>query len=125
MNEVGVGTRVINFLVDTLIIFLISYGLYKWYIFYVRYWEFKYYPWYQFFYATLFIYYTVFELIASRTPAKWLTMTKVRTASGSKPAFYQILLRSLLRLTLIDPFFIPIFQRPLHDALSKTRVVEV
>ncbi len=125
MNEVGVGTRVINFLVDTIIIFLISYGLYEWYTFYVRYWEYKYFPWYQFFYATLFIYYTIFELIASRTPAKWLTMTKVRTASGSKPAFYQVLLRSLLRLTIIDPFFIPILQRPLHDALSKTRVVEV
>ncbi len=125
MNEVGVGTRVINFLVDTIIIFLISYALYKWYIFYVRYWEYKYYPWYQFFYATLFIYYTIFELIASRTPAKWLTMTKVRTASGNKPAFYQVLLRSLLRLTLIDAFFIPVLQRPLHDALSKTRVMEV
>lgn len=125
MNEVGVGTRVINFLVDTIIVFVISYGLYEWYIFYVRYWEYKFYPWYQFFYATLFIYYTVFELITSRTPAKWLTLTKVRTASGSKPAFYQILLRSLLRLTLIDPFFIPVLQRPLHDALSKTRVVEV
>ena len=125
MNEVGVGTRVINFLVDTIIIFLISYGLYKWYIFYVRYWDYKFYPWYQFFYAILFIYYTLFEMIASRTPGKWLTMTKVKTVSGSKPAFYQILLRSILRLTIIDPFFIPILNRPLHDAWSKTRVVEV
>jgi uncharacterized RDD family membrane protein YckC len=124
MNEVGVGTRVINFLVDTLIIFLISFGLYKWYIFYVRYWDYKFYPWYQFFYATNFVYYTIFELIASRTPGKWLTMTKVRTAGGNKPAFYQVLLRSLLRLTIIDPFFIPLLNRPLHDALSKTRVVE-
>jgi hypothetical protein len=36
-----------------------------------------------------------------------------------------VLLRSLLRLTIIDAFFIPFLERPLHDALSKTRVVEV
>jgi uncharacterized RDD family membrane protein YckC len=125
MKEVGVGTRVINFLVDTIIVFLITYGLYKWWNFYVFYWQFKYYSFYKFFYATLFIYYTLFELVVSRTPGKWLTMTRVRTATGGRPAFHQVLLRSLLRLTIIDAFFIPFLERPLHDALSKTRVVEV
>jgi uncharacterized RDD family membrane protein YckC len=125
MKEVGVGTRVINFLVDTIIVFLITYGLYKWWNFYVFYWQFKYYSFYKFFYATLFIYYTLFELVVSRTPGKWLTMTRVRTVTGGRPAFHQVLLRSLLRLTIIDAFFIPFLERPLHDALSKTRVVEV
>ena len=125
MKQVGVGTRVINYLIDTILVSLISYGLYNWWIFYVRYWEFTYYPFYYFFWATLFVYYTLFELIISRTPGKLLTMTKVRTLSGNRPAFYQVLLRSLLRLTIIDPFFIPVFDKPLHDALSKTVVVEV
>jgi uncharacterized RDD family membrane protein YckC len=125
MKQVGVGTRVINFLIDTIAVFLISYGLYKWWVFYVRYWEYPYYPFYYFFWATMFVYYTLFELLTSRTPGKLLTMTKVRTVSGKRPAFYQVLLRSLLRLTLIDPFFIPVFEKPLHDALSKTVVVEV
>ena len=125
MKQVGVGTRVINYLIDTILVSLISYGLYNWWIFYVRYWEFPYYPFYYFFWATLFVYYTLFELIISRTPGKLLTMTKVRTLSGNRPAFYQVLLRSLLRLTIIDPFFIPVFDKPLHDALSKTVVVEV
>ena len=125
MKQVGVGTRVINFLIDTIAVFLISYGLYKWWTFYVIYWKYTYFQYYYFFYATLFVYYTLFELLTSRTPGKWLTMTKVRTISGGRPAFYQVLLRSLLRLTIIDPFFIPVFEKPLHDALSKTVVVEV
>ena len=125
MKQVGVGTRVINFLIDTIAVFLISYGLYKWWTFYVIFWAYTYFQYYYFFYATLFVYYTLFELLTSRTPGKWLTMTKVRTISGGRPAFYQVLLRSLLRLTIIDPFFIPVFEKPLHDALSKTVVVEV
>ncbi|MDB5193787.1 MAG: hypothetical protein JWQ96_3350 [Segetibacter sp.] len=125
MNEVGIGTRVINFLVDTIVIFALSYGLYKWYTFYVMYWSYKFVPFYFFFYGTVFVYYTLFELFFSRSLGKYVTLTKVRSASGGKPAFYQILLRSLLRLTLIDPFFIPFLNRPLHDALSKTKIVEV
>jgi len=116
---------VINFLVDTIIIFLIAYALYKWWSFYVFYWEYTFYPFYLFFYATVFIYYAILESIWSRTPGKWSTMSKVRNTKGGKPAFYQVLLRSILRLTLIDCFFIPFLDRPLHDALSKTRVVEV
>lgn len=125
MKEVGVGTRVINFLIDTIIIALISYALYKWHNFYVYYWQYKFYPYYMFFYSTVFVYYTIFEAIFSRSPGKWLSMSKVRNVKGEKLAFYQVLLRSLLRLTFIDMFFIPFLDRPLHDQLSKTRLVEV
>lgn len=124
MNEVGVGSRVINFLVDTIIIALISYGLYKWHNFYVSYWQYKFYPFYLFFYPTVFLYYTVFEAIFSRSPGKWLSISKVSTLKGERPAFFQVLIRSLIRLTIIEMFFIPLFDRPLHDQLSKTRVVE-
>ena len=125
MNEVGVGTRVINFLIDTIIVFLLAYGLYKWWTFYVMYWDYKFFAFYKFFYATLFIYYSLFEIIWSRTPGKWLSMSKVRTPEAKKPLFYQILLRSAVRLTLVvDPVFIAFYGRPLHDVLSKTRLVE-
>ncbi|WP_018616317.1 RDD family protein [Segetibacter koreensis] len=124
MKEAGVGTRVINFLVDTFLIFLLSFGLFKWYSFYVMYWEYTYFPFYIFFDATIVIYYTVFELIWSRTPGKWLSMSKVRNVAGGRPKWYQVVLRSILRLTIIDCFFIPFLDRTLHDALSKTRVVE-
>ncbi|HEX8357529.1 MAG TPA: RDD family protein [Segetibacter sp.] len=125
MNEVGVGTRVINFLVDYILIFAISYGLYKWYIFYVRYWSYKFIAFYVFFHFTVFAYYTLFELATKRTPGKLVTLTRVINAGGGKPAFHQILVRSLVRLTLISPFFIPMLGRPLHDYLSKTKVVEI
>ena len=125
MHEVGVGTRVIDFLVDTIVIFAISFGLYKWYTFYVEYWSYKFVPFYQVFHGTIFVYYTLFELLFKRTPGKLVTLTKVINAQGGKPLFYQIFIRSLVRLTLISPFFIPLLGRPLHDALSKTRVVEV
>jgi uncharacterized RDD family membrane protein YckC len=124
MKEVGIGSRVINFVVDTILIALIAYALYKWNNFYVYYWQHKFYPFYLFFYPMVFIYYTLFEGIAGRSPGKWLSITRVRNLKGEKPSFYQILLRSLLRLTFIDMFFIPFFDRPLHDQLSKTRVVE-
>ena len=124
MNEVGVGSRVINFLVDTILIALIAYALYKWNNFYVYYWQHKFYPFYLFFYPMVFIYYTIFESIFSRSPGKWLSITKVRNVAGAKPSFLQIIIRSLIRVTIIDMFFIPVFDRPLHDQLSKTRVVE-
>lgn len=123
--EVGIGTRVLNFLIDTLLIFFIAFGLYKWWSFHVMFWDYTFIPFYIFFYFSIFVYYSIFELIWSRTPGKWLTMSKVKNTAGSKPAWYQIIARSALRLTLISPFFIPFLGRPLHDALSKTRVVEV
>ena len=125
MNEVGIGSRVLNFLVDTLAISLIGYGFYKWYVFYVMYYNYTPQQYYKFFYATLFGYYFIWEVLLSRTPGKYLTMSRVRSSNGKRPTVLQFFLRSLLRLILIDPFFIPILNRPLHDALSKTRVVEV
>ncbi len=125
MNEVGIGTRVLNFLVDTLLVSLAGYGLYKWYTFYVFYYGYKPFQYFYFFYAALFLYYFIFESLLTRTPGKYITMTRVRTKDGKRPGLHRIFLRSLLRLTIIDPFFIPFIDRPLHDALSQTRVVEV
>lgn len=124
MNEVGIGTRVVNYLVDIILIFLLALGLYKWYSFYVYYWKVKFFPFYYFFHLTTFVYYTIFEGVFSKSPGKWLSFSKVRNAAGGKPAFYRIIIRSLIRLTLIYPFFSPLLGRPLHDALSGTRVVQ-
>ncbi len=124
MRKTGVGTRVLNFVVDTLLIFLLSYLLYKWWVFYVRYWGQPYFPFYMFFYGTLFMYYFLFESLFTRTPGKWLTITKVVTTKGERPNILHILLRSLLRLTIIDPFFIALWEKPLHDKLSRTEVIE-
>lgn len=73
----------------------------------------------------MFVYYIFFEGIFKRTPGKWLSLSKVVNKSAGKPAFWRILIRSLIRLTIIDCFFIPFLDKPLHDYLSGTEVVEV
>jgi len=125
MNQVGIGTRVINFLTDTAIISLIAFILNKVWVFYVVYWNYSYINPLWIFAAVLFIYYFIFESIWARTPGKWLSYTKVVDKKGLKPNFGKIFLRSIVRLTVIDCFFIPFLNPTLHDFVSKPEVVEV
>jgi uncharacterized RDD family membrane protein YckC len=124
MKKAGFGTRVLNCIIDTALIFGIAYGVSLWWDFQSMYWHYPYVPFYTLFWIIMFVYYTIFEALFRRSPAKCLTMSKVVNKDGSKPAFWQILVRSLIRLTIIDCFFIPFFDKPLHDYLSKTEVVE-
>lgn len=124
MKHVGVGTRVVNFLVDTAVIFVVAYiasEIWNWYVFH---WRYPYFKFGWIFAAVLFIYYTVFEALTGRSLGKMLSYTHVVNRQNRRPGFLQILLRSLVRLTIIDPFFIPFLDKPLHDYLSKTEVVE-
>ena len=125
MKQTGIGTRVLNFLIDTLIIFLISFGLNKLYTFYEMYWHATFIPFYIIFWSVLFLYYLTFESIWKRSPGKWFTSTKVISTKGTKVSFIQILMRSLIRITVIDCFFYPFLEKTLHDYLSKTDVVTI
>lgn len=125
MKVVGTGTRVLNFLIDTFLIFIISFAFAKWYNFQVMYWGYPHFPPYAFFFTSLFVYYMVFESIWRKTPGKWLSISKVVNKRGEKVSFLQVLVRSLVRLTIIDMFFIPFLEgRTLHDYLSASYVVE-
>jgi len=82
-----------------------------------------------FFFGSQFIYYFIFELLFAKTPAKWLTASKVVSSKSTKDitvkaSLGQIFIRSLSRLIIIDPFFIPFLGTTLHDHLSGTMVVE-
>jgi len=125
MKPVGDGTRALNFFIDTLVIFTLAFFCFRGWNWYVMYWAYKPYNFGWFFFGILFIYYTFFEGLFGRTPAKWFSYSKVVNLAGKKPSFGWILIRSLARLTIIDMFFIPFLNKPLHDHLSKTRVVEV
>lgn len=125
MKQVGIGTRVLNFFIDTLIVSLISFVLYKVWSFYVVYWSYPYVNPLWLFSGVLFIYYFFFELIWARTPGKWLSYTRVVDKKGLKPGFSKIFLRSIVRLTVIDCFFFPFLNKTLHDFVSNTEVVEV
>src|SRR4051794_11981558 len=125
MKQVGIGTRTLNFIVDTLIIFFLSFLAYYGWAFYAYYYGIIYLPFYYFFWCILFLYYILFESIFSRTPGKWLSLSKVVDRKGKKASFFQIVLRSVARLTIIDCFFIPFLDKTLHDYISKTEVIEV
>ncbi len=125
MKYVGIGTRVLNFIVDTLLVFLISYLVFRFNAFYVYYYHSEGMPWYLYFWITMVVYYLLFELIFSRTPGKWLSMSKVVNKAGKRPAIWQILIRSVVRVIPLDCFFIPFIDRTLHDYVSGTAVVEI
>jgi uncharacterized RDD family membrane protein YckC len=124
MKEVGIGTRVLNCVVDTLLVFLLAYGASAFWNWYVYYWNYPYLNFGWFFFGSLFIYYFIFESLTGRTPAKWLSYSKVVAKNGKRPGVLKVLVRSLARLTLIDLFFYPFLDKTLHDYLSNTRVVE-
>lgn len=131
MKQVGIGTRTLNFLIDSMVILLISYVISKINDYYAQQYKiqnvpFKYYFNFGYlFFVVLFFYYFLLELLFKRTVGKFLSFTKVVTTKNTKPNMAQIFVRSLIRLTIIDMFFIPFLDKTLHDYLSKTLVVEV
>lgn len=130
MNQVGIGTRTLNFIVDCLAIWLISYIIYKINLYYAEQYKlqnvkFKYaFNFGYLYFIVLFGYYFICETIFAKTLGKIFSFTKVVNLQGKRANLLQILIRSLVRLTIIDMFFIPFLDKTLHDYLSKTAVVE-
>jgi len=69
-------------------------------------------------------YYIVPEYLFGKSPAKFLTRTKVVTQNGEKPTFLNIVGRTLCRFIPFEAFSF-LGSRPVgwHDSISKTRVV--
>jgi len=124
MQTLGIGTRVLNFLVDTIIIAIIAIFGFNGFNVYAKVYGYPSLNFWLCFACTLFIYYTLFETIFARTPGKWITYSKVINKQGLKPSFVSIIIRSMVRLILIDMFFIPFLDKPLHDFISKTELIE-
>ncbi len=72
-----------------------------------------------------FAYFIFFESIWQKTPAKWITKTKVVDMNGNKPSFLRILGRSLTRFIPFEPLSFLFSKYPIgwHDSFSKTYVV--
>src|SRR5262249_16405264 len=75
--------------------------------------------------AVLFLsfpaYYLAFEGGFGRTPAKYLTRTRVITVAGGRPTFGQILGRTFARLVPFEPFsFFGRSPDGWHDRSSRT-----
>ena len=120
---IGDGTRILHFFIDTLLIFILGFFLYQWYNFYAFYWG--YYPirFGAFFFMTMFGYGFLWELFFSSTPAKWITHTKVVALDGKRPSIFQFFIRACIRTTIVSFFGLAWNGQPLHDTLSKTKLV--
>ena len=128
MRIVGIGTRVLGFLVDFIIIAAITFGVKRGWDFYVFYYRIFFVPVYYFLALIGFVYYLFFEAIWKRTPGKWLALTRVVNRAGGKPSFFQILTRSVFRVLgviVVDSVFLSFLGKTLHDYVSKTEVIEV
>lgn len=78
---------------------------------------------YYFLNMTVYIvYYTIFEGLWGRTPAKFITGTIVIMEEGTQLEFAKAFLRSLCRFIPFEPF--SGFGIPWHDSLTHTRVVK-
>lgn len=72
------------------------------------------------------IYYYLFEVTFGRTPAKWITGTKVVTLTGGKPLALQVLGRTFARIVPFEPFsFLGGNTSGWHDRWSGTLVVDL
>lgn len=70
-------------------------------------------------------YFSLFEIATGRTPAKFITKTKVVDENGNPASFESILIRSLCRFIPFEAFSF-LGGEPVigwHDSFSKTRVV--
>lgn len=119
----GEGTRIAHFFLDTLFIFIGSFVLYRWYNFNVFFYGFPPIRFGEFFFLFYVSYCFMFELFFQRTPAKWITRTKVVTLEGSRPALWQFIIRALVRTSLVSMFGLAWNGKPLHDTFSKTILV--
>ncbi len=122
-QTIGEGTRIMNFLLDTIIICFLSYFIYKWYNFYAFYGYFKPVRYGYFFFATTWVYTFLFELLFCRTIAKMITKTKVISTNGKRPNIFQFLIRATLRTSLVTMVGLAWNDQPLHDTFSKTVLI--
>ncbi len=128
MRTVGTGTRVLNFLIDSFLICIISFAINRGVTFYTVYYGTYYFPLYYTLPLVAFLYYLIFESIWKRTPGKWMSLSKVVNRQGNKPSFLQITVRSAVRILsfiIIDSICLSFLDKTLHDFISKTEVIEI
>lgn len=71
-------------------------------------------------------YYLFSEWIWGKTPAKFITSTRVVMIDGSEPDFAHILIRTIARYIPFDWLSVLFYKKTIfwHDSLAKTRVVD-
>lgn len=75
--------------------------------------------------ATLIIYFSIFESINGKSPAKYITKTRVLSKSGKKANIFQVVARSIVRAFYFEALTFLIGKNSpygLHDLLSYTKL---
>lgn len=134
LRNASVGKRFLNFLMDEVMLYIVSFiigFLIDLFIFFFLGSDFVGNFWFNFFLGLCitFLYYFIFETSLQRTPAKFITGTKVVMEDGSKPGAGTIAKRSIIRLVPFEVISIYTGDQIenkgtwWHDRWSGTRVV--
>ena len=114
-------TRLFNFLIDSLLFFMLSVVFSLLLKDYLEQNELKYVM-----ILLYYLYYFIFEFTFRQTVGKMITKSKVvNVENGEKPNFSRILLRTLSRLIPIDFLSYLFSPNGIHDRLSKTELKHV
>ena len=127
-NVVGLGTRFVNSLIDTLLLYVIGFiialimfifsGLSSGIDLLVGTIG------YLLLFGSFFGYYIIMEIKYQKTIGKFITKTKVVNLNGDKPKSKDIIIRTLCRLIPFDALSFLFAKNGFHDIISKTRVVK-
>lgn len=126
-NQAGANTRLTNYLLDGVIIFLLILGItwlvrqtvsaYTWYRIPILYFYLGY-------VGLQVAYYTLLEALTGKTIAKMITKTKVTNHQGDRPHLLILLVRSIIRLIPFEPFsFLNSESSGWHDKMTDTIVI--
>ncbi|MFK8046644.1 MAG: RDD family protein [Crocinitomicaceae bacterium] len=125
-KKVSVVLRLVNCLVDSVIILILSAALLKVsglaIVFYNERQAILYS--YALYFSVFLIYYVMMESTSQKTVGKYITKTKVISDSGRKANFGEILGRTIYRLIPFDALSYIFVNNGIHDYLSKTTVVK-
>jgi uncharacterized RDD family membrane protein YckC len=119
--------RFLNSLIDTIFIYILSAIIFTIYVFITNRTKIDNNELNQTVFYMFFVYYFFFEVFYQKTPAKYITKTVIVDKNGKNLSMKQIFIRTLSRFIPIDHISFLQYALPVgvHDALSKTNVVEM
>jgi len=117
MKSIDKATRLINYLNDLFVIY------FCWLLFTYIFNAYK--ASSLTFNIIMFLYYLIFEVTTGQTIGKMITKTIVVKKDGTKPSFFNILMRSFWRLIPFDTFsYLFGYELGMHDILSSTKLIK-
>jgi uncharacterized RDD family membrane protein YckC len=75
--------------------------------------------------ATYYLYYFISELAIGQTIGKFITKTKVVGINDEVPSFWNVLIRTLLRMFPFDFISYLLYSQGIHDKFSKTKLIKL